>query len=44
VLEHGASGFTLFSADGGTQDIVSLGRWAGEISPAVREAIAKENG
>lgn len=44
VLEHGASGFTLFSAGGGTQDAVSLGRWAGEIAPAVREAIAKENG
>ncbi|MEV0082995.1 LLM class flavin-dependent oxidoreductase [Saccharopolyspora sp. NPDC050642] len=44
VLEHGASGFTLFSAGGGTQDGVSLGRWAGEIVPAVREAIAKENG
>jgi len=44
VLEHGASGFTLFSADGGTQEAVSLGRWAGEIVPAVREAIAKENG
>lgn len=43
VLEHGASGFTLFSADGGTQDIVSLGRWANEIIPAVRDAIATEN-
>ncbi|XVQ06525.1 LLM class flavin-dependent oxidoreductase [Spirillospora sp. CA-255316] len=44
VLEHGASGFTLFSASGGTPDVVSLGRWAGEIVPAVREAIAGENG
>jgi alkanesulfonate monooxygenase SsuD/methylene tetrahydromethanopterin reductase-like flavin-dependent oxidoreductase (luciferase family) len=44
VLEHGASGFILFSASGGTQDDVSLGRWAREIVPAVREAIAKENG
>lgn len=44
VLEHGASGFTLFSADHGTQSIASLGRWAGEIVPAVREATAKENG
>jgi hypothetical protein len=43
VLEHGASGFTLFPARGGAQDIVSLGRWAREIVPAVREAIAKEN-
>ncbi|MFI6513935.1 LLM class flavin-dependent oxidoreductase [Spirillospora sp. NPDC050679] len=44
VLEHGASGFTLFSPDGGTQDPASLGRWGGEIAPAVREAVAKENG
>jgi hypothetical protein len=33
----------LFSPEGGTPDIVSLGRWAKEIVPAVREAIAKEN-
>jgi alkanesulfonate monooxygenase SsuD/methylene tetrahydromethanopterin reductase-like flavin-dependent oxidoreductase (luciferase family) len=44
VVEHGASGFMLFSASGGTQDVVSLGRWAREIVPAVREAIAKEYG
>ncbi|MFE6163659.1 LLM class flavin-dependent oxidoreductase [Streptomyces sp. NPDC056486] len=44
VLDHAASGFTLFSADGGTQDVTSLERWAGEIVPAVREAIAKEDG
>lgn len=44
VLEHGASGFMLFSSAGGVQDIVSLGRWANEIAPAVREAIATENG
>jgi alkanesulfonate monooxygenase SsuD/methylene tetrahydromethanopterin reductase-like flavin-dependent oxidoreductase (luciferase family) len=44
VLHHGASGFTLFSADGGGQDLTSLGRWATEIVPAVREAIAKESG
>jgi alkanesulfonate monooxygenase SsuD/methylene tetrahydromethanopterin reductase-like flavin-dependent oxidoreductase (luciferase family) len=42
VLEHGASGFMLFSPEGGAQDIVSLGRWGREIVPAVREAIAKE--
>jgi alkanesulfonate monooxygenase SsuD/methylene tetrahydromethanopterin reductase-like flavin-dependent oxidoreductase (luciferase family) len=42
VLAHGASGFVLFSPDGGTQDAVSLGRWAREIVPTVREAIAKE--
>ena len=41
VLEHGAGGFILFSPGGGAQDIVSLGRWASEIAPAVREAIAK---
>jgi hypothetical protein len=40
VLEHGASGFTLFSPSGGTQDAVSLARWAREIVPAVREAVA----
>jgi len=42
VLEHGASGFILFSPPGGTPDVVSLGRWANEIVPAVREAVAKE--
>ena len=44
VLEHCASGFMLFSSSGGVQDIVSLGRWANEIAPAVREAIATEKG
>ncbi|MEU9838496.1 LLM class flavin-dependent oxidoreductase [Actinomadura sp. NPDC048032] len=44
VVEHGASGFTLFSPEGGTQDITSVGRWAAEIAPAVREAVAKERG
>ncbi|WP_240778041.1 hypothetical protein [Nonomuraea basaltis] len=43
VLELGASGFILFSASGGTQDGVSLGRWATEIVSSVREAIMKEN-
>jgi len=42
MLDHGAAGFTLFSPEGGTQDIVSIGRWAAEIAPAVREAVAKE--
>jgi alkanesulfonate monooxygenase SsuD/methylene tetrahydromethanopterin reductase-like flavin-dependent oxidoreductase (luciferase family) len=42
VLEYGASGFILFSPPGGTPDVVSLGRWANEIVPAVREAVAKE--
>ncbi|MFB4315024.1 LLM class flavin-dependent oxidoreductase [Actinomadura sp. 21ATH] len=41
VLRHGAAGFTLFSPDGGTQDAASLGRWAAEIVPAVREATAR---
>jgi alkanesulfonate monooxygenase SsuD/methylene tetrahydromethanopterin reductase-like flavin-dependent oxidoreductase (luciferase family) len=44
VLDHGASGFMLFSPEGGTPDMVSLGRWTRDIVPAVREAIAKENG
>jgi alkanesulfonate monooxygenase SsuD/methylene tetrahydromethanopterin reductase-like flavin-dependent oxidoreductase (luciferase family) len=44
VLEHGASGFMLFSPEGGTPDEASLGRWSAEIVPAVREAIAKEGG
>lgn len=44
VLEHGAAGFMLFSPAGGSTDITSLRRWAGEIAPAVREAVAKENG
>ncbi|GAA0327769.1 LLM class flavin-dependent oxidoreductase [Actinoallomurus spadix] len=43
VLEHGASGFMLFSPEGGTPDLASLTRWARDIVPAVREAIAKEN-
>ncbi|ONI74745.1 5,10-methylene tetrahydromethanopterin reductase [Actinosynnema sp. ALI-1.44] len=42
VLEHGASGFTLFSTDGGTsQNLVDLGRWANEIAPAVRAATSR---
>lgn len=42
VLEHGASGFTLFSADHGAPDPTLLARWAQEVAPAVREAIAKQ--
>jgi alkanesulfonate monooxygenase SsuD/methylene tetrahydromethanopterin reductase-like flavin-dependent oxidoreductase (luciferase family) len=38
VLEHGASGFMLFSPGGGTPDATSVARWASEIVPAVREA------
>ncbi|KOV12180.1 5,10-methylene tetrahydromethanopterin reductase [Streptomyces sp. XY431] len=39
VLEHGASGFTFFAADHGSPDPVTLGRWAREVAPAVREAV-----
>ncbi|MGX1132112.1 alkanesulfonate monooxygenase SsuD/methylene tetrahydromethanopterin reductase-like flavin-dependent oxidoreductase (luciferase family) [Streptomyces glaucescens] len=42
VLNHGASGFTLFAADHGTADPTTLARWAQEIAPAVREAVEKE--
>jgi alkanesulfonate monooxygenase SsuD/methylene tetrahydromethanopterin reductase-like flavin-dependent oxidoreductase (luciferase family) len=41
VLDHGASGFMLFSPGGGTPDAGSLARWAREIAPAVREAVAR---
>ncbi|MEJ1202786.1 MULTISPECIES: LLM class flavin-dependent oxidoreductase [unclassified Streptomyces] len=41
VVDHGASGFMLFSPRGGTPDMASVARWAGEIAPAVREAVAK---
>jgi alkanesulfonate monooxygenase SsuD/methylene tetrahydromethanopterin reductase-like flavin-dependent oxidoreductase (luciferase family) len=44
VLEHGASGFILFPPGDAVHDDVSLGRWAREIVPAVREAIAKGDG
>jgi hypothetical protein len=44
VLEHGASGFTLFAPRFGALDTVSLCRWATEIVPAVREATAEESG
>ena len=42
VLEHGASGFMLFSPRGGGTDEVTLSRWATEVAPVVREAVAKE--
>jgi alkanesulfonate monooxygenase SsuD/methylene tetrahydromethanopterin reductase-like flavin-dependent oxidoreductase (luciferase family) len=42
VLNHGASGFTLFAGDHGTVDATTLARWAQEIAPAVREAVEKE--
>ncbi len=38
VVEHGASGFILFSAGYGMPDPVTLGRWAEEVAPAVRTA------
>ena len=42
VLEHAASGFLLFSPQGGAPDADALAVWANEIVPAVREAVAKE--
>ncbi|NIH79617.1 LLM class flavin-dependent oxidoreductase [Amycolatopsis viridis] len=44
VIEHEVSGFILFSPGHGAHDDVSLGRWAREIVPAVREAVAEELG
>ncbi|MGN9783773.1 LLM class flavin-dependent oxidoreductase [Nonomuraea sp. ZG12] len=41
VLEHGASGFTLFTAGHDAPDRTLLARWAQEIAPAVREAVAE---
>jgi len=41
VLEHGAAGFVLFGPGGSTPDETALARWADEIVPAVREAVAK---
>lgn len=43
VLEHGASGFIIFSPQGGTLDPAALARWAREIVPAVREATARKD-
>ena len=40
VPEHGAAGFMLFAPDGGTVAATTLGRWATEVAPAVREAVA----
>jgi len=44
VVEHGASGFTLFAGGHGAPDRTVLASWAREIVPSVREALAKENG
>jgi alkanesulfonate monooxygenase SsuD/methylene tetrahydromethanopterin reductase-like flavin-dependent oxidoreductase (luciferase family) len=41
VLEHGASGFVHFAAGDAPADF-TLGRWAREIVPAVREATATD--
>ncbi|SFW43705.1 LLM class flavin-dependent oxidoreductase [Amycolatopsis australiensis] len=41
VLEHGAAGFVLFGPGGSTPDETAAARWAEEIVPAVREAVAK---
>ncbi|MFL6126463.1 LLM class flavin-dependent oxidoreductase [Actinophytocola sp.] len=40
VLDHDAGGFTLFPVDDGTPLDVVIGRWAQEIAPAVRKAVA----
>ncbi|UBU08588.1 LLM class flavin-dependent oxidoreductase [Nonomuraea gerenzanensis] len=42
VLEHGASGFTLFAAGHGAVDATTLARWGQEVAPAVREAVGKQ--
>ncbi|GGN98616.1 LLM class flavin-dependent oxidoreductase [Microbispora bryophytorum] len=42
VVEHGASGFTIFSADQGAPGRTLLARWAQDVVPAVREAVAKQ--
>jgi alkanesulfonate monooxygenase SsuD/methylene tetrahydromethanopterin reductase-like flavin-dependent oxidoreductase (luciferase family) len=41
VLEHGASGFTLFTVGHDAPGRTLLARWAQEIVPSVREAVAK---
>ncbi|WP_410611146.1 LLM class flavin-dependent oxidoreductase [Amycolatopsis sp. lyj-109] len=42
VLDHGAAGFNFSEPSGSVEDLAILGRWANEIVPAVREAVAKE--
>lgn len=42
VLEYDAAGFMFFTHEWTAPDEVSLGRWAAEIAPAVREAVAKK--
>ncbi|WP_326955934.1 LLM class flavin-dependent oxidoreductase [Amycolatopsis sp. NBC_01286] len=41
VLEHDARGFVLFGPGGRPPTDDDVARWAGEIVPAVREAVAK---
>jgi alkanesulfonate monooxygenase SsuD/methylene tetrahydromethanopterin reductase-like flavin-dependent oxidoreductase (luciferase family) len=41
VLEHRAAGFTFFPAHEGDQAETVRARWAQEVVPAIREAIAK---
>ncbi|MER6786738.1 LLM class flavin-dependent oxidoreductase [Streptomyces sp. NPDC000658] len=41
VLEFGAAGFVHFRVEDGTSPDVTLGRWAEEVAPAVREAVAE---
>jgi hypothetical protein len=40
VLEHGAAAFIYFPPAGDTLSDTTLSRWAQEVVPAVREAIA----
>jgi alkanesulfonate monooxygenase SsuD/methylene tetrahydromethanopterin reductase-like flavin-dependent oxidoreductase (luciferase family) len=42
VLEHGAAGFNFAEPHGFAEDLAVLARWANEVVPAVREAVAKE--
>ncbi len=41
VLEFGAGGFSYFAVEDGTPPDVALGRWAGEVVPAVRAALGR---
>lgn len=41
VLDHGAAGFTYFAPGGGHADSTALARWAQEVVPGVREAVAR---
>lgn len=43
VIEYNAAGFMYFTPEWTAPDEVTLGRWAAEIAPAVREAVAKHN-